>query len=85
MTPYYKLNDFHRADYVSKSSQANKHFVENERTKYGENSNTCVIACSGNYNSVGRVTNVNSDLYRILGYYQRDIGKAKTNWRDEIR
>lgn len=51
-----------KADYINKSNQANKQFVENE--KYGENSNTCFITISGKLNSVGFVTNSNNEILR---------------------
>lgn len=62
-----------KADYVSKSAQVNKQFIDNERLKYGENSNTCIITVSGNYNSIGTVTNSNNEIARILGYAKQDI------------
>jgi hypothetical protein len=37
-----------------------------ERQKYGENSNTCIITCSGNNKTVGIVTNSNNEITRIL-------------------
>lgn len=53
-----------KAEYVSKSNQANKQFVDTEKIKYGENSNTCIITVSGNLNSVGIVTNSNNEVFR---------------------
>ena len=44
-----------------------------EGSKYGENSNTCIITVSGNYNSVGTVTNSNNEIQRILGYNKNEI------------
>jgi len=58
---------------VVKSSIANKQFIDNDRLKYGENSNTCIVTCSGNFNSIGIVTNTNSEITRILGYSTNDI------------
>ena len=62
-----------RAEYIGKSSIANKQFIDNDRLKYGENSNTCIITCSGNFNSIGTVTNSNNEITRILGYSKNDI------------
>jgi len=62
-----------RADYIGKSSIANKQFIDNERLKYGENSNTCILTCAGNFNSIGTVTNSNNEITRILGYSKNDI------------
>jgi PAS domain S-box-containing protein len=62
-----------RADYIEKSSVVNKQFIDNERIKYGENSNTCIITCSGNYNTLGTVTNTNNEITRILQYAKGDI------------
>ena len=62
-----------KAEYVKKSAQVNKQFVDNERLKYGENSNTCLITCSGNFNNIGFVTNTNNEITRILGFTKQDI------------
>lgn len=51
----------------------NNKFADNEKQKYGENSNTCIINCSGNKNNMGIVTNVNNEITRILGYTKNDI------------
>jgi PAS domain S-box-containing protein len=56
-----------------KSAISVKKFVDNERSKYGENSNTCIITLSGNYNSIGTVTNSNNEVTRILGFAKNDI------------
>ena len=58
---------------MAKTSIQNKQFVDIDRLKYGENSNTCIISCSGNYNSIGTVTNSNNEMMRILGYSKTDI------------
>ena len=62
-----------RADYIEKTSTANKQFIDNERLKYGENSTTCIITCSGNYNNLGTVTNINNEIVRILEWSKGDI------------
>ncbi len=62
-----------KADYVGKSAMVNKQFIDNERLKYGENSNTCILTVSGNHNNIGTVTNSNNEITRILGYNKNDI------------
>ena len=57
-----------KADYILKSTFINKQFVDKDRQKYGENSNTCIVTISGNYNSIGSIINVNNDVTRILGF-----------------
>ena len=52
---------------------ANKQFLDNDRLKYGENSNTCIILCSGNLNQVGIVTNTNNEITRILHMNKNEI------------
>ena len=41
-----------KAEYVAKSAAMNKQFADNDRVKYGENSNTCILTVSGNYNRI---------------------------------
>lgn len=66
-----------KAEYVDKSAMVNKQFIDVDRLKYGENSNTCIITCSGNFNMMGQVTNVNNEINRILGFTKSDlIGQA---------
>jgi hypothetical protein len=36
-----------KAEYIVKSAEANKMALDVDKTKYGENSNTCIITCSG--------------------------------------
>ena len=62
-----------KAEYVDKSSMVNKQFIDNERLKYGENSNTCIATCSGNFNTMGVVLNINNEVTRILGYSKSEI------------
>lgn len=47
--------------------------IDNERSKYGENSNTCIVTLSGNFNSIGTVTNSNNEITRILGFSKNDL------------
>jgi len=51
----------------------NKQFIDNERLKYGENSNTLIITASGNSNSMGLILNANNEISNILGYNQNDV------------
>ncbi len=51
----------------------NRQFIDNDRLKYGENSNTCIITLSGNLNSMGIVTNSNNEISRILNYSKNEI------------
>lgn len=62
-----------KADYVIKSSVVNKQFIENDRLKYGENSNTCIITVSGNLNKMGNIKNINNEITRILGFSKADL------------
>jgi len=39
-----------KADYVDRSNQANKQLIDQEKQKYGENSNTTIVTISGNLN-----------------------------------
>ena len=67
------LRIIEKAHYIEKSSAVNKQFVEIDRQKYGDNSNTCIITCSGNYNEMGVVTNCNNEITRILGFPKQEI------------
>lgn len=58
-----------KAEYVSKSNQANKQFVDSDKIKYGENSNTCIITVSGNLNSVGTISNTNNETMRFITFH----------------
>lgn len=51
----------------------NKQFIDNERIKYGENSNTCIITCSGNFEEIGTIKNTNNEITRILQYPKVDM------------
>ena len=57
-----------KADYVKKAQASNKQFADSDRVKYGENSNTCIITVSANYNNTGLITNINNEITRMLGY-----------------
>ena len=62
-----------KAEYIGKSAVINKQFLDNDRQKYGENSNTCIVTCSGNYNNMGVITNCNMEVTRILGFTKMDV------------
>lgn len=68
-----------KAEYLIKTQLINKQFLDNDRQKYGENSNTCIITCSGNYNNMGIITNCNNEITRILGFNKLDIIGQKVN------
>lgn len=57
-----------KAEYVKKSTVVNKQFIDNERLKYSENSNTGILLMSGNLHTRNYVTNINYDITRILGF-----------------
>eukprot|EP00331_Platyophrya_macrostoma_P019490 CAMPEP_0176470080 /NCGR_PEP_ID=MMETSP0127-20121128/40245_1 /TAXON_ID=938130 /ORGANISM="Platyophrya macrostoma, Strain WH" /LENGTH=784 /DNA_ID=CAMNT_0017864311 /DNA_START=1009 /DNA_END=3359 /DNA_ORIENTATION=- len=62
-----------KAEYVDKNAMMSKQFVDNDRLKYGENSNTCIITVSGNYNEMGIIKNCNNEIKRIFGITKSDI------------
>mmetsp|Transcript_28675 Transcript_28675/g.25657 ORF Transcript_28675/g.25657 Transcript_28675/m.25657 type:complete len:287 (-) Transcript_28675:781-1641(-) len=67
-----------KADYVSKSATINKQFVDNDRLKYGENSNTCIITVSGNSADLGTVTNVNNEI-KVLDRTKGELINTNVN------
>ena len=62
-----------KANYIGKSSMVSKQFTEDKKTKYGENSNTCIVTVSGNLTTMGMVLNSNNEITRILGFAKNDI------------
>ena len=62
-----------KADYVDRSNQANKQLIDQEKQKYGENSNTTIVTISGNLNQIGIITNVNNEIFDFLGFQKSDI------------
>jgi len=62
-----------KSDYVTKSNILNQHFIDSDKLKYGENSNTCLITVTCNDNNMGLVSNVNSEITRILNYPKEEI------------
>lgn len=62
-----------KMQYVQKSSTINNQFVDDDRLKYGENSNTCIIKVSGNKQSMSNITNVNNEIFRLLGFNNDEL------------
>jgi len=62
-----------RAEYNDRTAVVNKQFLDNDRLKYGENSNTCIITISGALKNMGIVTNANNEITRILGYQKTEL------------
>lgn len=50
--------------YAKNSQSINKQFVDQDRLKYGENSNTAILTVSGNYGEIGVITNLNNEITR---------------------
>ena len=46
-----------------------------------QNSNTCIITCSGNFNSMGLITNVNNEINRVLNFSKSEIIGQNINMR----
>mgnify|MGYP000952821047 CR=1 FL=1 len=67
------LRILEKADYVQKNSSVNRQFVDNERLKYGENSNTCIVTLSAHIKSMGQIVNTNNEISRILGYAKSEV------------
>ncbi|CAD8197718.1 unnamed protein product [Paramecium pentaurelia] len=61
-----------RVQILIKQFQNNK-IHDQIRLKYGENANTCIITCSGNFNNMGVVTNCNNEITRLLQFSKSDI------------
>ena len=57
----------------------NKYVIDEDKKKYGENSNTCIITCTGNYNNTGIVFNCNNEITRILGFTKNDVIGQRVN------
>jgi len=62
-----------KAEYNDRTAVVNKQFLDNDRLKYGENSNTCIITISGALKSMGIITNTNNEITRILGYTKTEL------------
>jgi len=56
-----------------KNSFQDRHFVDNERFRYSENSKTCIITCSANIHSIGNVLDANSEIETLLEYPHTEI------------
>ena len=64
-----------RVDFVSRSANMmHKRLGFNQEwMRFGENSNSCIIICSGNFDQMGEVLQVNQEITRILEYQKSDI------------
>ena len=58
---------------MEKSSLINRNLGDSDRFKYSENTNTCVMTCSGNLRSIGVVLNTNSEITRLLQYSASEL------------
>lgn len=47
--------------------------MNQEANKYGDNTKTLIVQISGNYNSLGLVTNCNNEITKITGYLKSEI------------
>src|SRR5689334_21246408 len=61
------------AEYAEKSVSVDRNFMDNERMKYSENSKTCIITCSGNLQSMGKVLSANNETLDVLQYLHTDL------------
>jgi len=48
-------------------------FIEIDRLKYSENSKTCIIMCSGNIHTMGKVLDANNETMNLLNFAHSDI------------
>jgi PAS domain S-box-containing protein len=62
-----------KAEYNDRTAVVNKQFLDNDRLKYGENSNTCIITISGALKTLGIISNTNNEITRILGYSKTEL------------
>lgn len=58
---------------IQKNLNANKNFLDEDRLKYGENSQTGIIVISGNLHNLGVVQHCNTQVSNIIGYYMSDL------------
>lgn len=58
---------------VRKNLGASKNFSDEERLKYGENSQTGIIVISGNLHNLGIIVHCNTQVRNILDYYMSDL------------
>jgi hypothetical protein len=68
-----------KADYIERTMQVSNQLQDNDKSKYGDNSNICIIAASGNYSTLGVVTSCNNEITRILGFSKMDLIGQKVN------
>ncbi|KRX00126.1 hypothetical protein PPERSA_10625 [Pseudocohnilembus persalinus] len=59
--------------YVMKSVQMNKQFIDNEKVRYDDTSNTTIITISGNKDEMALVKNCNKELEKVLGFHKSYI------------
>jgi len=50
-----------------------KGFLETDRLKYSENSKTCIIMCSGNIHTMGKVLDANTETMNMLNFTHTEI------------
>lgn len=67
-----------KAEGIAKNLEINK-FVDSEKFKYDQNSNTCIMTCSVDMMSLGEVLNCNNEITQLLGYKKQDIIKQNIN------
>ena len=62
-----------RAEQVDKSSVANRQFMDDEKLKYGDNANPCIVTCSANFTTMGTILNANNEIYSLLGFSKTEM------------
>ena len=50
-----------------------KNVAESDRNKYSENSKTCILTCSGNLYSIGKVLTANTETKELLEYSHTEL------------
>ncbi len=63
----------HRIAYLKKSIQVNKNISDGEYARIQENNNTCVVTCSGNPNTLGKVLSASAELKEVLQYANTEL------------
>ena len=51
----------------------NKNIIDGEYARIQENNNTCVITCSGNPNTLGKVLSASAELKEVLQYANTEL------------
>jgi len=62
-----------KAEYAEKSINLDRNLFETDRLKYSENSKTCILMCSGNIHSMGKVLDASSEMTNILNFSHSEI------------